>query len=236
MDIHRRMADLARDLHAVPESAPDALDQVLDAVTAGALANVSGTDHAGVLLVDAAQRTLTTVAPTDDIMVTLDALQQETGEGPCLAAAAGATASDDTVVWVDDIAGDPRWPRLSERIVAETPARSSMSFRLFTHQGTLGALNLFSDTVNAFDEDSREIGRIYATHAALAMFRTRQQGEFRSALASRDTIGQAKGMIMERFGVDAVEAFALLRRLSQDGNTPLADVAQRLVEAGSEKA
>jgi hypothetical protein len=197
---------------------------------------VSGTDHAGVLLVDASKRQLTSVATTDDIMSTLDALQQETGEGPCLAAAAGETAVDDTVVWVDEIASDPRWPRLSARIVAETPARSSVSFRLFTHQGTLGALNLFSDTANAFDEDSREIGRVYATHAALAMFRTRQQGEFRSALASRDTIGQAKGMIMERFGIDAVEAFSLLRRLSQDGNTPLADVARRLVDAGSESA
>lgn len=230
------MAELVRELHAVPESAPDALDTVLFAVTAGALDNVAGTDHAGVLLVDAAQRTLTTVAPTDDVMVTLDRLQQETGQGPCLAAASGDTASDDTVVWVDDIAGDPRWPRLSARIVDETPARSSMSFRLFTHQGTLGALNLFSDTANAFDEDSREIGRVFATHAALAMFRTRQQGEFRSALASRDTIGQAKGMIMERFGIDAVQAFALLRKLSQDGNAPLADVARRLVDAGSETA
>lgn len=230
------MAELARELHAVPESAPDALETVLVAVTAGALDNVAGTDHAGVLLVDATRRTLTTVAPTDDIMVTLDRLQQETGEGPCLAAASEATASDDTVVWVDDIANDPRWPRLSRRLVDETPARSSMSFRLFTHQGTLGALNLFSDTANAFDEDSREIGRVFATHAALAMFRTRQQGEFRSALASRDTIGQAKGMIMERFGVDAMQAFALLRKLSQDGNAPLAEVARRLVDAGSESA
>lgn len=230
------MAELVRDMHAIPETAPDALDRVLRAVTSGAVENVSGTDHAGVLLVDASKRQLTSVATTDDIMSTLDALQQETGEGPCLAAAAGETAADDTVVWVDEIASDPRWPRLSARIVAETPARSSVSFRLFTHQGTLGALNLFSDTANAFDEDSREIGRVYATHAALAMFRTRQQGEFRSALASRDTIGQAKGMIMERFGIDAVEAFSLLRRLSQDGNTPLADVARRLVDAGSESA
>ncbi|WP_299568957.1 GAF and ANTAR domain-containing protein [uncultured Williamsia sp.] len=230
------MAELVREMHAIPETAPDALDRVLTAVTSGALANVPGTDHAGVLLVDASQRELTSVATTDDIMSTLDALQQDTGEGPCLAAAAGATAGDDTLVWVDDISSDPRWPRLSARIVAETPARSSVSFRLFTHQGTLGALNLFSDTVNAFDEDSREIGRVYATHAALAMFRTRQQGEFRSALASRDAIGQAKGMVMERFGVDAVEAFALLRRLSQNGNLPLADVAWRLVDAGSESA
>lgn len=228
------MADLAREMHAVPESASDALERVLTTVTAGALENVAGTDHAGVLLVDARSRTLTTVAPTDDVMIALDQLQQETGEGPCLRAASGQAAGDETMVAVDEIATDPRWPRLSARTVAETPARSSVSFRLFTHQGTLGALNLFSDTANAFDDESREVGRVFATHAALAVFRTRQQGDFRSALASRDLIGQAKGVIMERFGIDAVEAFALLRRLSQDGNTPLTEVARRLVETRPE--
>ncbi|GAA2057568.1 GAF and ANTAR domain-containing protein [Williamsia deligens] len=226
MDIHTRMAEMARSLHAVPEADPDAFDQVLAAVTAGAVEHVAGADHAGILLVESRARTMTTVAPTDDVMVTLDTLQQETDQGPCLEA-----AWEHTEVWVDDIATDGRWPELSRRVVAETPARSSLSFQLFTHQGTMGALNLFSDRTDAFSHESREIGRVFATHAALAMFRTRQQGEFRSALASRDTIGQAKGMIMERFGVDPVEAFALLRKLSQDSNTPVTDVAQRLVES-----
>jgi hypothetical protein len=120
------MADLVRGLHAVPESAPDAQDQVLTAVTSGALDSVAGTDHAGVLLVDARTRELTTVAPTDDTMVTLERLQQETGEGPCLRAAVGGTEEDETMVWVDEIATDRRWPRLSARTVAETPARSSV--------------------------------------------------------------------------------------------------------------
>ena len=63
------------------------------------------------------------------------------------------------------------------------------------------------------------------------MYRARQQGDFRSALASRDLIGQAKGMLMERFTIDAVAAFELLRRLSQDTNTPLVEVARQVTEA-----
>lgn len=75
-----------------------------------------------------------------------------------------------------------------------------------------------------------------ATHAALAWHMVRRDEQFRSALASRDVIGQAKGMLMERFDLDAVRAFELLKRLSQNMNTPLADVAQQVVgrrEVGS---
>ncbi|MEE3852146.1 GAF and ANTAR domain-containing protein [Gordonia sp. LSe1-13] len=229
MSVHQAIADLARSMHAIPESDRTAADSVFEAVTFGAVEHVPGTDHAGVLVVDAKAREYETIAPTDDIMIHLDLLQKETEQGPCVEA-----AWEHHMVRVDDIATDPRWPELSARTLAETPARSSMSFHLFSHQGTIGALNLFSDQVNAFDGDAEEVGLVYATHASLALFRARQQGDFRSALASRDLIGQAKGMIMERFKIDAVQAFELLRRLSQDTNTPLIDVARQVIDAEAE--
>ena len=79
-------------------------------------------------------------------------------------------------------------------------------------------------------------GLIFATHTALAWNMLRRDEQFRSALASRDVIGQAKGMLMERFGIDAVRAFDLLKRLSQDSNTPLHEVAERLTSSGRHSA
>ncbi|WP_286133714.1 ANTAR domain-containing protein [Mycobacterium sp. 360MFTsu5.1] len=69
-----------------------------------------------------------------------------------------------------------------------------------------------------------------ATHAALAWDSVRREVDFRSALSSRDVIGQAKGIIMERFQVNAVAAFNMLTRLSQESNTPVAVLAQKLAE------
>ncbi|MCH5641220.1 GAF and ANTAR domain-containing protein [Gordonia sp. ABSL49_1] len=214
-----------REVHAIPEAGADSVDRAIASITAGAVASVPGAQYAGILVIDA-DGGFTTLAPTGDIMAHLDRLQKETAEGPCVEAAWAQHT-----VRVDDFSTDPRWPKLAARTLAETPARSSLSFQLFTHQGALGALNLFSDEINAFGEEDEEIGLVFATHAALALFRTRQQSDFRSALASRDMIGQAKGMLMERFGIDAVAAFGLLRRLSQDTNTPVADIARQVIEA-----
>jgi GAF domain-containing protein len=223
-DVHFKIAELARQMHAVPESTEDTTGQVLDSITAGAVEYVPGAKFAGVLVVDQ-KRNFDTVAPTDPLMNEADRIQKETGEGPCLQA-----AWDHHTVLINDIRTDSRFPRFSARVTDETPLRSSLSFQLFTDKGTMGALNVFSDEIDAFGEESVEVGLLFATHAALALRAARQQQHFRSALASRDVIGQAKGMIMYRFRIDAVAAFALLRRLSQDTNTPLAKVAEQLIE------
>jgi AmiR/NasT family two-component response regulator len=72
---------------------------------------------------------------------------------------------------------------------------------------------------------------IFAAHTTLAWNAMRRQEQFQSALASRDVIGQATGMLMERFDIDAVAAFELLRRLSQESNTKFVTVAGRIVRA-----
>ena len=77
-------------------------------------------------------------------------------------------------------------------------------------------------------------GVVLAAHAAAAIMASRQSEQLESALSTRDRIGQAKGIIMERFGVDDVRAFEMLRRLSQDSNTPLVDVARRVIETRGE--
>ncbi|ANZ28597.1 hypothetical protein A4U64_27395 (plasmid) [Rhodococcus sp. WB1] len=73
-------------------------------------------------------------------------------------------------------------------------------------------------------------GITLATRAAVAVIAAQREEQFRSALASRDIIGQAKGILMDRFSVDADRAFGLLRQLSQDRNAPLVEIARKLAE------
>jgi AmiR/NasT family two-component response regulator len=78
--------------------------------------------------------------------------------------------------------------------------------------------------------EEQAIAAMLATHAATALLAADRQTQFESALASRDVIGQAKGMLMERFKIDAVRAFALMTQLSQDNNVKLRTIAQQIVE------
>jgi len=104
-----------------------------------------------------------------------------------------------------------------------------MAFQLFIAEETMGALNVYAERPHAFDHNSRAIGLVFAAHSSVTWNVARRDEQFRRALASRDTIGQAKGMIMERYGVNAVQAFEVLRKLSQDSNVPLVQVATELV-------
>jgi ANTAR domain len=98
----------------------------------------------------------------------------------------------------------------------------------------MGALNLFGLAPDAFTLESEALGAMLATNVANAFIADDKELRFRFALNSRDVIGQAKGMIMERFCVDAVRAFDLLVKLSQQSNTRVAVVAAELVAKGPE--
>ncbi|MBB2991429.1 GAF domain-containing protein [Mycolicibacterium iranicum] len=213
-----RMAELAQEL-AVPKS----LDGILHSVTGSVLELVPGAELAGVLLVGA-NRTHESLGPTDDLMHQLDQIQIDTGQGPCLDATV-----DEHIVRVDDFTTADRWPAYTPK-VTELGVRSSLSFKLFTAERTAGALNAFSTRAHAFDAESEAIGSVLAAHAAAAIVANRQGEQLESALSSRDLIGQAKGIIMERFNVDAVRAFELMRELSQSGNVKIVDIAQRIVD------
>ena len=80
-----------------------------------------------------------------------------------------------------------------------------------------------------FDDEAVELARVLAAHTTMAWNILRRQQQFHSALTSRDIIGQAKGLLMERFDIDAVRACDLLRRLSRESGTEVAEIAERLV-------
>ncbi|HXO48108.1 MAG TPA: ANTAR domain-containing protein, partial [Mycobacterium sp.] len=93
--------------------------------------------------------------------------------------------------------------------------------------------NFYAESPDVFDDESVNFGLIFATHAALVWNMMRRDQQFRVALVSRDIIGQAKGRLMERLGIDAAEAFERLKQMSQEANTPIAQVAQRVTGANS---
>jgi GAF domain-containing protein len=217
-DLAQRMAELAR-----ASAAPRSVDDVLSDVTAAAMELIPGTDTAGVLLIGKGGR-FDSVAGTSDLPHRLDELQMRFKEGPCVEA-----ALDELIVRTDDFRSEQRWPRYSAGVV-EIGILSGLSVKLYTSDRTAGALNLFAFKPNAFDAEDETTGVVLAAHAAAAILASRQGEQLESALSTRDRIGQAKGIIMERFGVDDVQAFQMLRRLSQDSNTRLVDIAQRVID------
>src|SRR6476469_8822398 len=216
-DLAKRMAELAR-----ASAAPRSVEEVLSGVTAAAKELIPGADTAGVLLIGKGGK-FESIAGTSELPYRLDELQMKFSEGPCVEA-----ALDELIVRTEDFRSEHRWPRYSAAVV-EIGVLSGLSFKLYTADRTAGALNLFSFKVNAFNAQDETIGVVLAAHAAAAILASRQGEQLQSALSTRDRIGQAKGIIMERFGIDDIRAFGMLRQLSQDTNTKLLDLAQRVI-------
>ncbi|HZQ33343.1 MAG TPA: GAF and ANTAR domain-containing protein [Mycobacterium sp.] len=218
---YRRIADIVRALHDRAESDSDT---VIAELAEHAAIEIPGAKYAGVTVTTDRKR-IDTPATTHPYPLILDQIQQRYQEGPCL-----ASAWNKQTYHIADLEKDFRWPKYRKDALAETPIRSIMAFQLFIADRTMGALNVYAEEPHAFDDESEEIGLIFAAHSAVAWNSARRDEQFRRALESRDTIGQAKGMIMERYSIGAIQAFEMLRKLSQDSNVPLARVAEELVE------
>jgi GAF domain-containing protein len=205
--------------------AEDDTGAVLDEVVAAAVDIIPGVEAASISLV-VARRRVTSEHRTSDLPERVDAIQTETGEGPCLDA-----AYEHDTVRVPDLRHEQRWPEFARR-AAEAGAGSMLSFQLYVQGDTLGALNLYSTRVDGFDDESEQIGLLFAGHAAVAFAGARKIEHLDRAIASRDLIGQAKGMLMERYRIDADAAFRVLARVSQSTNHSLREVAGELVVTG----
>lgn len=217
-DLARALADLALTMQDQAGT-----ESTLEAVVKGAVEIVPGVRWAGVSMIEG--RTVTPRAPSDAVVAELDRLQTELDEGPCL-----SSLREHRTVLIEDMATETRWPRFAAAAV-ELGARSLLSFQLYVLQQNLGALNLYGGEAGVFSEDSEFIGAIVAQHASIALFGAEAESQFEEALHSRDEIGQAKGIIMERFKIDSMAAFRLLVKLSQDANVKLSDIAHRLVNS-----
>lgn len=199
------------------------VETALNELVLSAARQLPGADHAGIT-VASTRDGIRNAATTSPYPALLDEIQQRHRDGPCVTA-----AWDHHMIYVADMATEPRWPLYTRDVLAATPILSVLSFEVFVDGEAAGALNFYAEHAHAFGADAKELGLIFATHAALAWQTSQRSAQFRSALASRDVIGQAKGMLMERFDIDAVHAFDLLARLSQESNVKLVDIAERLV-------
>lgn len=214
------LANLARELNRETD-----VTAILRRIVEASVAQVEGADFAGITVLS--RSSVSTPVATDELVWRVDETQYALGEGPGL----NAAINREPVVRVDNLCIDERWPRFAAAAV-DLGVHSMLSFQLYTHRDALGSLNLYALRPNAFTEDSVHTGRILAAHAAIAASSTVQHANLRAALESRDLIGQAKGILMERFRVTPDQAFNLLIVASQRTNRKLRDIAEQLVATG----
>lgn len=209
---------------------PVAIEDALEAITVGAVEAVPGIEHASISITGKDRR-IQTLAPTDILAVHADELQYELGEGPCLDA-----VLSEPVVQVDDISTDLRWPAYGPRVAKQLGIGSQLAFQFLAEPHSRGGLNLYSSRPYAITAETRHIGDLFANLAAVALGWTRQTQSLNEALGSRTTIGQAQGVLMERYRLDPERAFGFMVRTSQTGNTKLRDVAAGIVDDAINKA
>ena len=128
-----------------------------------------------------------------------------------------------------DLATDVRWPRWGPLVAKETGVVCVVSYRLFTTENTLGAMNLYSRRAEAFDTDDIYNGQALAAHVGVALAASLNAENLELAISNRTVIGRAEGILMERFAIPPAQAFAVLRRVSQHRNVRLHLVADELV-------
>lgn len=201
------------------------LEETLTTIASVARDSVAGIDEVGISTLEHRGR-IRTRAATGDLVWRLDTLQYDLMEGPCV-----DTLRDQHVIAVPYIKRHAeRWPRYVPAAV-EAGLLSQMAVRLYLDdKGTLGTLNLYSTSSEELDPDAETTLELFATHAAVAMGNARERDNLNEALHSRKVIGQAMGIICERYGIDEDRAFDFLIRASSTANRKLRDVAQELVD------
>jgi ANTAR domain/GAF domain len=190
---------------------------------------VDGCGAAGILVDD--NGTVVTAAASSALVVVVDRLQIEAGEGPCLDASV-----EGSTFYASDLMDDPRWPTFGPSAVA-AGIRSVLAYSLSENRPS--ALNLYARLPAAFGATDRAQGLLFATLARLALdsaeeraFEERRSLNLTEALRTRELIGQAQGILMERERITGDQAFEVLRRASQHMNVKLREVAQTLIETG----
>jgi GAF domain-containing protein len=212
LDAARRMADGLR---------PGDLDRTLQQITAAAVEVLPNVQYSSITVRHADGR-LVTSAPTDELLLKIDEAQYELKEGPCYEA-----ATNEAHVVSSNLSADERFPRYGP-IAVDHGIRAQVGVRLFDTRSSQGALNLYSTRVGAFD-DLGGLSALFAHQAGVAIAYAQHVENLEEAVKTRTTIGQAVGIVMERYQLDDERAFAFLARLSQQRNVKLRMVAEEII-------
>ncbi|MPR00015.1 ANTAR domain-containing protein [Modestobacter sp. I12A-02628] len=222
-DVLPQLADLARSLQGTP-----GVQGRLETAVRAALVTIPGAEQASVSAVRD-HREVHTLAATGPAARELDQSQYDTGQGPCLDTLFGRHT-----VRLEDLAAESRWPAFTAR-ARQLGVGSMLSVQLFVdgQHGELGALTVSSSAPRAFTGDSELVALAVAAHAAVAVAEALSDEHLRAAVVTRDVIGMAKGVLVERYKVTPDQAFALLAAASQRTNRKLHTVADELVTTGA---
>jgi GAF domain-containing protein len=209
---------LARALVAAPDK-----DTRLKVAVDAAVDLVTRCDHAGITINDHGR--LVTPAGSDDVVCRANRLQTELVEGPCL-----ADHRDQNTLVSPSLSVERRWPVWAARVHTELGVDSMMSLLIYIDEHSFGALSLYGDAGSRFDADDVAVAQALAGHLSVAMSAEKQIDQLGLALHNRTIIGQAQGVLMERYAISADQAFDYLRRISSHSNRKLAGVAAEIAE------
>lgn len=171
-------SSLARDMsssdgvHKTMQIAVDGVTELVDSVSSAAVSMVHG------------RRRIDTPAATDQACRLADELQYELDEGPCVQ----SIRQHETVHSVD-LTTEPRWPSWAARVSRDFGFRSMLCVQLFVADDTLGALNLYSNSIDGFDDEDRATALAVASHVAVALRSAHESEGLSIALAGRTAIG-----------------------------------------------
>ncbi|GAA4092449.1 ANTAR domain-containing protein [Nocardioides kongjuensis] len=201
------------------------LDDTLDAIVRAAQQTVPGFEHVGISITHGSGR-IETRAGTGRLVWDIDELQYKLGEGPCYDA-----ITSGGITTMDDIATERRWPRYVEE-AARFGLSAQMGLQLYNDESTLGGLNFYS--VNpGIDPDAIQLAELFAAHASIALGRARHEHQLNESVTTRQAIGTAVGIIMERYRIPEERAFQFLVRASSTGNVKLRTIAEEIVASAN---
>ena len=204
-----------------------AVEHTLQEIVARAADTVQGAMSAGITRVRR-DGTVDTPAFTEEWVVAIDKAQIELGEGPCLEA-----GFQERVLRIDDMADERRWPRFAER-ARNLGVGSMIACSLTVADGERAALNLHAPQRDAFGPAATEVASIYAAHCSAALSQATLVASLRASMLSRQAIGEATGILMERHRIDSRHGFEMLVNASQRLNVKLRDVAQHVALTGQD--
>lgn len=203
------------------------LDDTLDAIVHAAQQTVPGFEHVGISVTHGNGR-IETRAGTGRLVWDIDELQYKLGEGPCYDA-----ITSGGITTMDDIATERRWPRYVEE-AARFGLSAQMGLQLYSEEGTLGGLNFYS-TQPGIDPDAIQLAELFAAHASIALGRARHEHQLNESVTTRQAIGTAVGIVMERYRIPEDRAFQFLVRASSTGNVKLRTIAQEVVDSANQQ-
>ena len=217
-DMTSALAEAARTINQ-----PRSVEETLETIAFTARSSIPGFDDVGISLMHR-DGVVETKAATDELVWTLDRLQYELNEGPCV-----SSLRQEPLIVVENIASTRRWPRFVPRAL-KFGLKAQMAVRLYVdEEGTIGGINLYSTSREDIAPYASELAEVFAAQASVALGHAQEVHHLHEALQTRQAIGQAIGILIERYRLDEQAAFNFLVRLSSRSNTKLRDVAARVV-------